>query len=394
MWISDGEKYALVGLEVKLEGAPPPEKIAPDLRVLTTTTFNVPSEWREWLGSVRADQVASSSLFLVSKLGAATPADLDGENQLLQRRVHHFYVGLLLSAMFSPSHKPVMLTGARREGEIGVRQQMDLERPAPQVISRFPSVAPANIRFAAQLGQKLDKMQTVTVPGGMWRLNRTLHIYIATRATRDVLDRIHQYCRCIDGLILPAIGKTKQQFKSRTELFIGSGHHDLMGALYDIRSHVEHLHENRYLESFDREVRLDLAKKDAIVEYIARKALARIISQEALWPNFGNTPALEKFWTLSPQERRAIWGDPIDPMSPVAGFNPKYLGDGYLGKTSRPAAIFIPGRQPVPQPTNSTGRPPHAPPRSAAAYASIGTSARGLPARLRGASRSGALGSQ
>ena len=237
-------------------------------------------------------------------------------------------------------------------------------------------------------------MQTVTVPGGMWRLNRTLHIYIATRATRDVLDRIHQYCRCIDGLILPAIGKTKQQFKSRTELFIGSGHHDLMGALYDIRSHVEHLHENRYLESFDREVRLDLAKKDAIVEYIARKALARIISQEALWPNFGNTPALEKFWTLSPQERRAIWGDPIDPMSPVAGFNPKYLGDGYLGKTSRPAAIFIPGRQPVPQPTNSTGRPPHAPPRTAAAYASIGTSARGLPARLRGASRSGALGSQ
>lgn len=44
MWIADAEKYALVGLEVKLEGAPPPKRIAPDLWVLTTTTFDVPSD--------------------------------------------------------------------------------------------------------------------------------------------------------------------------------------------------------------------------------------------------------------------------------------------------------------------------------------------------------------
>ena len=93
----------------------------------------------------------------------------------------------------------------------------------------------------------------------------------------QVVDRIHQYCRCIDGLILLVIGKTKQQFKSRTELFLGHGHHELMGALYDIRSHVEHLHENIYLETFDREVRLNLVRSEAIVDYIARMALARIV---------------------------------------------------------------------------------------------------------------------
>ena len=161
----------------------------------------------------------------------------------------------------------------------------------------------------------------------------TLHIYVETRAMEEILDRIHQYCRCIDGLILPAIGKTRQQFKSRTELFIGPGHHDLMGALYDIRSHVEHLHENRYLEPFDRDVRLDLVKKEAIVESIARKALSRIISKEALWPHFGNTAALERFWAFSPDERRRIWGDPIDPMVPIANFDPKYLHDGRLSKS-------------------------------------------------------------
>ena len=307
MEIADGEKYALVGLEVKLEGQAPPEQVAPALWVLTNATFDIPPEWREWLGSIRADEVATNNLFLVSKVASATPDVLDDENQSLERQVWHFYVGLLLSAMFSPSHKPVMLTGARRDGVIGIRQHKHLALPVPRVFQPYPPVVARDILRAAQLGQKLDAMQPDTVPGGLWRFFRTLHIYVETRAIAELLDQIHQYCRCIDGLILPAIGKTKQQFKSRTELFIGPGHHDLMGALYDIRSHVEHLHENRYLEPFDREVRLDLLKKEAIVEYVARTALAQIISQDALWQHFGNTAALERFWTLSPDERRKVW---------------------------------------------------------------------------------------
>lgn len=104
MWIADGEKYALVGLEVKLKGTPPPEQVAPNLWVLTDTAFDVPTQWLEWLGSIRADEVARSNLFLISKLAAATPGILDRESQSLQRGVWHFYVGLLLSVMFSPSH--------------------------------------------------------------------------------------------------------------------------------------------------------------------------------------------------------------------------------------------------------------------------------------------------
>ena len=333
MWIDDGEKYALVGLQVKLKGAPPPERIAPNLRVLTDTTFDVPPEWREWLGSIRADQVEGSNLFLVSKLESMTPDVLDGENQSLQQRVRHFYAGLLLSAMFSPTHEPVMLTGAREDGGIGVRQQTDLDRPVPQVFRPYPPLVARDLQLAARLAQQLDAMRPDTEPVQLPRLLRTMNIYLKTRTTSEILDRIHQYCRCIEGLILPAIGNTKRQFKSRTELFIGPTHHDLMGELYDIRSDVEHLHENRYLEIFDREVRLDLVAKEAIVEYIARSALARIISNDALWPHFGNTAALNAFWSLSLDEQRNIWGDPIDPLEALAEFDPKYLHDGRLGKT-------------------------------------------------------------
>jgi hypothetical protein len=104
-----------------------------------------------------------------------------------------------------------------------------------------------------------------------------------------------------------------------------------MGEIYDVRSAVEHLHENRYLEGFDRATRLDLVKKEAIVEHIARTTLARIIGDDRLWPYFASTPALAKFWALSPAERQRIWGAPIDPNDGLAGFDPTYIHNGLLG---------------------------------------------------------------
>jgi hypothetical protein len=132
-------------------------------------------------------------------------------------------------------------------------------------------------------------------------------------------------------MILPDIGRTRRQFRSRTELFIGPYHHQLMGEIYDVRSNVEHLHEYLYLETFDRKVRLDLLRKEAIIEHIARNVLARIIADHNLWPYFANTPALAAFWALPSADRQQIWGDPFDPNEALADFDPAYIHDGLLG---------------------------------------------------------------
>ncbi len=331
MWIEDGEKYALVGLSVNIDGHLPRGKVAPKLWILANAAFNVPPHWREWLGSIRAREVEECNLFLLSKLASLTPDVLDAENQKLQQRVSNFYIGLLLANTFAPAHRPVMLTGSRRDGEIDVRQQQDFDSPVPCLFRRYPPVMPEDIRLAAQLGEKLDTLATTPLAGGHWRLSRSLDIYIEARTIGDILDRLHQYCRCIDGLILPNVGETKRQFKSRTVLFIGPRHHDMMGELYDIRSAVEHLHENRYLEGFDRATRLDLVEKEAIVEHIARTALVRIVGDNTLWPRFANTSALAIFWALTAVERQRIWGDPIDLQDAIADFNPENIHDGLLG---------------------------------------------------------------
>lgn len=330
-WIGDGEKYAFVGLSVKVEGQIVAGGLAPHLWILADTKFNIPPHWRVWLGSIRAEEVEDCNLFLLSKMASSAPSVLDAENQKLQQRVSNFYVGLVLASTFAPAHKPVMLSGSRHDGEVDIRQQHDFDSPVPCVFRGYPAVVNDDIQFAAHLAGQIEALGMAPLKGGHWRLFRTLSIYRDTRTVQDILDRLHQYARCIDGLILPDPGKTKQQFRSRTELFIGPRHHDMMGEIYDVRSAVEHLHENRYLEGFDRETRLDLLKKEAIAEHIARTALARIVGDSNLWPHFANTSALAAFWALPEADRRRIWGDPNNPLDALADFDPKYIHDGLLG---------------------------------------------------------------
>ena len=94
---------------------------------------------------------------------------------------------------------------------------------------------------------------------------------------------------------------------------------------------MEHLHVDRYLEPFDRNVRLDLLKKESVVEHIARTSLARILSDRSLLAHFTNSNVLASFWKMPFAELRKIWGDPIDPLTALADLAPKYVTDAALG---------------------------------------------------------------
>ena len=199
-WIDDGDKYALVGLSVKTVSDIPHGKIAPHLWALTQSHLEFPNEWAEWLGSIRAEDVADSNLLLLSRQPSQKPEVFDDENKQLQHLVGLFYVGLLLSSTFATSHKPVLLTGSRRGDEIGIRQAGDFEAPVPCEFRPYPDISARELEDGARVGLKIQAMEEAR---GRWRFFRVLHLYQETRAVPDLLERIHQYTRCIDGLILP-----------------------------------------------------------------------------------------------------------------------------------------------------------------------------------------------
>lgn len=325
-WIADGEKYALLGLSVKVTD-PDIAKLdlSPGFQIIGGNDFKIRDEWREWLGSIRVEKVEACDLFIAAKMKSKTPDILDGENIQLNNHVWGFYRGLLLSSTFATAHKPVILTGSCRDGEVGLRQIQDLDVPVPNDFRPYPEVMPANFSEAAAIAGQLERLSATRQGSNRWRFNRVLHLYAQTRTESDLLQRIHQYTRCIDGFVTTEKGQGEKKFKSRTELFIGPRHHALMGEIYEVRSSVEHLHEDRYLDPLKRETQVDLTKKEAIIEHIARTTLARIVLNDALWQHFTNKTALADFWKKPAAERQAIWGDPIDPVDALAEFDERYL---------------------------------------------------------------------
>jgi hypothetical protein len=158
-WIAEGEKYAFVGLSVNVEQNVPRGLIAPRLWLVSGPQFQVPSHWKEWLGTIRAEEVEAANLFLLSKIKSERPDVLDGENQSLQHLVSLFYVGLLLASPFSTAHKPVVLTGSRRNGEVDVRQQGDFEIPIPCEFRPYPALTAQDIETGARIAGKIRTIE-------------------------------------------------------------------------------------------------------------------------------------------------------------------------------------------------------------------------------------------
>jgi hypothetical protein len=330
-WIADGEKYALLGLSVKVtDPAVFKLDLSPRFQIIGANDFSFPDHWREWLGTIRVEEVEACDLFVAAKLRSATPEVLDAENIQLNNWVWGFYRGLLLSCTFATAHKPVVLTGSCSGGEVGLRQIQELEAPVPNDFRPYPDVAPTSFSEAATLSERLERMLATRQGSNRWRINRVLHLYTETRAEREILGRIHQYTRCIDGFVTTGPGQGWKDFRSRTQLFIGPRHQDLMGEIYDVRSSVEHLHEDRYLDPFLRETQVDLTKKEAIIEHIARTTLSRIAHNEHLWKHFTNKTALADFWAKPEAERQAIWGNPVDPMVALTEFEERFLPPAQL----------------------------------------------------------------
>jgi hypothetical protein len=160
-WLADGEKYALIGLEVKTEETIPFRELVSGLWAWTdTAALGLPAHWREWIGSVRAEEIEGCNLVLLAKMPSSSPKVLDGENGLLKTRVSGFYRGLLLASTFTPSHPPVLFSGSREDGSFGVRESLTLEIPSLNI---FP-VLSAQIEYPGR-----DKIAVFDHAESDWR---------------------------------------------------------------------------------------------------------------------------------------------------------------------------------------------------------------------------------
>ena len=129
-WIEDGEKFALIGLSVRVEQNPNRINLPSGVIVLPDAAFDLPAHWREWLGTTRSEVVERCPLFLLVKMSSEAPTIINHENEDLHHKVATFYRGLVLSKKFNAEKRPFLALGGRSSGDIEVRSFRELERPA------------------------------------------------------------------------------------------------------------------------------------------------------------------------------------------------------------------------------------------------------------------------
>jgi hypothetical protein len=189
-WIDDGEKYAVIALDAKLDDPVPLQEMTPHHWAFSDERFDIPPHWHEWLGTIRTREVEDSNLFLLSKMRSQAPDIIDAETAELKRHAGHFYVGLLLASPFAPAHRPVMLVGYRLDSEINVRSQDDFETAIPSIVRHYPPVRLAELQLAAKIATQIATIETTPLTGGHWRLFRILQLYLEARTIQDNMDRL------------------------------------------------------------------------------------------------------------------------------------------------------------------------------------------------------------
>jgi hypothetical protein len=309
--IEDGEKYALVALSqlpFDFRDLPDGMEVGTGLWIAPRLPFTLEQHWREWIGSVRTEHLMQAQLILVSKNPSTAPGNFDGENERLMRLVDRFYQGLQLASPLWVTGDVVRLTGAKRAGVVDVRQMSNLTPPGSIHYGKIDPFGVEALRLAAVFAPILDGL----LPGKYLRLCRVLNAYFSGVAENDVRERLHQFCRCVEGLILAKAGQTTRQFKSRTELFIGPSHQDVMGSLYENRSAVEHMNDPVVVASSDRGRYSAVLELALIAEAIARHCLSNILLKPDVLDQYVDEESLGEFWSHNETHRRSLWGPPLD----------------------------------------------------------------------------------
>jgi hypothetical protein len=274
--------------------------------------FEVTAWWREQLGLLVCEEIEHSDLFMLAVAPSKSLKVLDSGNFALEDACRNFLYGLLVTMPISTELAPQLVTGSMESGKATFRQIGRFERPACIAGTPPPVIDSSSIKTAARYA---DEIQSFTLRQGaygraVWALNCFMNGITATH----IYEKMRHLIRTIEAFLMPDIGRTERQFKSRTELFIGTRAHDLVATMYKARSNIEHLHDPLMLMEGDTEKErlISLCEIALATETVARYCLQRLLENKGLRQHFENDDAIRSFWNMPEVDRVSAWGDPLD----------------------------------------------------------------------------------
>ncbi len=234
-------KFACIALENA--GVDPalrdPLNLGGDLQIIFEPPFPLGGVWTEWLGSLQIEQLERSNMVLIAHRLSAAPGVLDGENAALRQQVLSLCYAMFLIEVFHYD-SGLVFTGADVDGAPNVRQVSRLERfyrPNRVTIARLSH---ANLMSAARVAAGMQTVHSGT--GQSLRLRSGFHAWVRGMMEYQGDERLHQFIRSVEAVVMPPKGNGTAIFAHRCQLFAGTSApvQPLLKELYKLRNAAEH----------------------------------------------------------------------------------------------------------------------------------------------------------
>ena len=270
--------------------------------------------WKEWLGSIRVDRLSRATLILLVEEPSDNPAVLDDVHERLALGLRHLYYMLHLHAGIETADGADVFCGSSENGVTEIRQASQMPdfyqsegwQGVPITKDWLEDCAVLRDGWAAMGANKIQFRRVV----------RGLNVLFKGLQEKVGQDRIHQFVRSLEALILPDVGKTKKQFVHRCQTFASLGN-DTCGLLeeaFDMRSDTEHLNPwDGALQRHRPNLREDVGwERTRQMEHLACDAYSRLMRDPALCDHFRTDDAIATFRKFREDDRQALWGTPLD----------------------------------------------------------------------------------
>lgn len=269
--------------------------------------------WKEWVGSIRTKRLNNANLVLLREEPSNNPEIVDQVHFRLEKELTTLFYMLHLRAGLEIAEGADLLSGSFHRSHPDIRQVHDMAVFLPSKGWKPMSVDRDWLEDALNLSGGVEVMDADK--SQFRRVIRGLNaLFNGLKETGQ--DRLHQFVRSLEALILPDEGKTKKQFIHRCQTFTRASEEtrSLLWEAFDMRSDTEHLQPwERAIKHYPEGQREDICwHRTRQVEWLACDAYSRVLRDPTLREHFRTDDSMNDFWKLPDDQRQAIWVDPID----------------------------------------------------------------------------------
>lgn len=311
-------KYALVAVNNVYTDLPHDEDYNYTLTdgtwIFCRLPISIADYWKEELGTIHLETLKESNFIMLYSEISNNPMVQDGHHVRLRERISLIFYLLQLSGILE-YNEANLLCGSFFKGKPQVLQEGEFPFfHNTKGYTRVP-VTIERLEKAAQLRKVCEKIDSVL--DDFKRLKRGWSVLKDGWQKKDGDERIHQFVRSLEALILPEIGRTKRQFVHRCQTFAKASQNtnQILEEAFDLRSMAEHLNDwEQALRSYPKDDREIVAlHRTRQMEQLASFAYSRILESRTVRNHFINEKKLGQFWGDKDDKARTnIWGTQLD----------------------------------------------------------------------------------